>query len=242
MATEPGNTEGNKPTGDSKATGEPTPADGPTTPAPGPTSAPTPSPSGGPGLIASPLSATPGPPEKPPASPLEKERLVEKPTPPRPSTPSLSARSVDRLAAMAPPPKRRRGGCLTFLLAIAIVAGGGYLLWRDGRLDPLIAWAQPYTDKLAPIVDEIRPIVAKIEALIPGHRTPAAEPDDAMILETKQLLLKLDFQPGPMNGTLDPATVAAIEAYQETAGLPIDGQPSQALLDDLRAVTSPASN
>jgi peptidoglycan hydrolase-like protein with peptidoglycan-binding domain len=143
---------------------------------------------------------------------------------------------------MAPPPPRRRGGCFTLLLVIAIIAGGGFLLWRDGRLDPLIAWAQPYTDKLAPITDAIRPIIAKIEALVPGHQAPVAESDDAMILETKQLLLKLDFQPGPMNGTLDPATVAAIEAYQETAGLPVDGQPSQALLDELRAVTNPPSN
>jgi hypothetical protein len=136
---------------------------------------------------------------------------------------------------MPPPPRRRGGGCLTLLLVLVLVAGGGYFLWRAGKLDPLIAWAQPYTDK-------IRPLVAKIEALIPGHQEPAAESDDTMILETKQLLLKLDFQPGPMNGTLDPATIAAIEAYQEAAGLPIDGQPSQALLDDLRSVANPSSN
>ena len=59
-----------------------------------------------------------------------------------------------------------------------------------------------------------------------------------MMHEMKQLLQKLDFQPGPIDGTLDPATVAAIESYQETAGLPIDGQPSQALLEDLRDVAS----
>jgi hypothetical protein len=136
---------------------------------------------------------------------------------------------------MNPPPPRRSGGCLTFLLVIAIVAGGGYFLWRAGKLEPLITLAQPYTDK-------IKPIIARIEALIPGHEAPVAETDEAMVLETKQLLLKLDFQPGPMNGTLDPATVAAIEAYQEAAGLPVDGQASQALLDDLRSVANPASN
>jgi hypothetical protein len=170
------------------------------------------------------------------------QRPAEKPAPPRANPPSLSARSADRLAAMNPPPPRRRGGCLTFVLVIVIVTGGGFLLWREGKLDPLLTWAQPYTDKLAPITDRIRPIIAKIEALIPGHQEPAVETDDAMILETKQLLLKLDFQPGPMNGTLDPATVAAIEAYQEAAGLPVDGQPSQALLDDLRSVANPSAN
>ena len=137
---------------------------------------------------------------------------------------------------MNPPPERSRGfGCLTFLLVIAILAGGGYFLWRAGQLDPLIVWSQPYVEKL-------QPLIAKIEALIPGHQQPAApQSDEAVILETKQLLLKLDFQPGPMNGTLDPATVAAIEAYQEAAGLPVDGQPSPALLDELRSVANPKS-
>lgn len=245
MATEPGNKDGGKPSGDNKSTGDPTPASASRAAAPGSTSAPTPGPGREPVSLASPLAADPRPPGKPTKRPAsaQPQKLVETPseTPAerqaaiRSGTPSLSARSADRLAAMAPPPKPQRGGGLTFLLVIAIIAGGGYLLWRDGRLDPLIAWAQPYSDK-------IRPFIAEIRALIPGHQTPAPPSDDAMIQETKQLLLKLDFQPGPINGTLDPATIAAIESYQETAGLPIDGQPSPALLDELRAVTSPSSN
>src|SRR4029077_318002 len=162
-------------------------------------------------------------------------------TGPRPKPPSLAARSADRLAELNGPPPRGRGGCLTLLLILAILAGGGYFLWRAGKLDPLLTWAQPYT---APVIEKFRPIIDKIEALIPGHQqaAPAAESDGAMILETKQLLLKLDFQPGPMNGTLDPATVAAIEAYQEAAGETVDGQPSQALLDQLRNVANPSGN
>ena len=198
-----------------------------------------------------PSQSEPPAPEPPLAEPVaaepEPERLVdqppkrpaEKPAPSRQPPPSLSARSADRLAAMNPPPPRRGSGCLILLLVIAIIAGGGYFLWRAGKLEPLIALTQPFTD---PIVEKVRPIIAKIEALIPGRQAPAAETDDAMVLETKQLLLKLDFQPGPMNGTLDPATVAAIEAYQEAAGLPIDGQPSQALLEDLRSVANPSAN
>jgi len=161
---------------------------------------------------------------------------------PRPKPPSLAARSADRLAELNGPPPRGRGGCLTLLLILAILAGGGYFLWRAGKLDPVLSWAQPYN---APVIEKFRPIIDKIEALIPGHQAappPALESDEAMIIETKQLLQKLDFNPGPINGTLDPATVAAIEAYQEAAGLPIDGQPSQALLDDLRNVANPSSN
>ena len=59
-----------------------------------------------------------------------------------------------------------------------------------------------------------------------------------MLMETKKLLAQLDFQPGPMDGTLDDQTVSAIQAYQQAAGLPVDGKPSQALLDDLRAVAA----
>lgn len=160
----------------------------------------------------------------------------------RPGAPTLAARSADRLAELNGPPPRRRGGCLFPLLILLILAGGAYFLWRAGKLDPVLSWAEPYT---APIVEKVKPIVAKIESLIPGHQeeaAPAATSDDAMIIETKQLLLKLDFNPGPIDGTLDPATVAAIQAYQEAAGENVDGQPSQALLDELRSVANPAAN
>jgi len=178
-----------------------------------------------------PLALASTPPSPPPAP---------RPAPPRTNSPALKARSADRLAALNGPPPRR-GGCLLLLLILVILAGGGYFLWRAGKLDPLLTWAQPYT---APIIEKIRPVIDKIESLIPGHQAaaPAAESDEAMVLETKQLLLKLDFQPGPMNSTLDPATVAAIEAYQEAAGETVDGQVSQALLEELRSVANPAPN
>jgi hypothetical protein len=182
-----------------------------------------------------PAALASNPPERPSPAP------APRPAPPRPNSPALKARSADRLAALNGPPPRRRGGCLPLLLILVILAGGGYFLWRAGKLDPLLTWAQPYT---APIIEKIRPVIDKIESLIPGHQAaaPAAESDEAMVLETKQLLLKLDFQPGPMNGTLDPATVAAIEAYQEAAGETVDGQVSQALLEELRGVANPTPN
>ncbi len=183
-----------------------------------------------------------------PPSPTPKSAAAQPPKKPapRPSAPALAARSADRLAELnGPPPRKRGGGCLFLLLILLILAGGGYFLWRAGKLDPLLAWAEPYT---APIVEKVKPIVAKIEALIPGHQeeappeAPAAMSEEAMIIETKQLLQKLDFNPGPIDGTLDPATVAAIQAYQEAAGENVDGQPSQALLDELRSVANPPAN
>lgn len=182
-----------------------------------------------PRLVDAPPQAAAAPPPKKPVT--------------RPSAPALAARSADRLAELNGPPQGRRGGCLFPLLILVILAGGGYFLWRAGKLDPVLTWAEPYT---APIVEKVKPIIAKIEALIPGHHEEAApaapESDEAMIIETKQLLQKLDFNPGPIDGTLDPATVAAIQAYQEAAGENIDGQPSQALLEELRNVANPPSN
>jgi peptidoglycan hydrolase-like protein with peptidoglycan-binding domain len=48
----------------------------------------------------------------------------------------------------------------------------------------------------------------------------------------------LDLSPGPIDGKLDPATQEAIRSYQAMSGEPVDGQPSQALLQDLRAVVA----
>jgi putative peptidoglycan binding protein len=182
-----------------------------------------------------PVAAQPSPPAPQAAA------QPERPATQRPPQTPLSAGVTDRLAALNnPPPRRGWSGCLTVLIVIAILAGGGYFLWRAGKLDPVLAWAKPYTD---PVMEKIQPLIDKVGALIPGHQAaPSAAPDEAMIIETKQLLQKLDFNPGPIDGTLDPATVAAIQAYQEMAGEYVDGQPSEALLEELRAVANPKSN
>jgi hypothetical protein len=193
----------------------------------GPSPTGQPSPSSAPAPAPAPNPAAPRPSEKHP-----KGRLID---------PPLSARSTDRLSTLNLPPKARGSGRAIFLLIVAILAVGGYWLWRQGRLDPLFTAIDPY---VAPVAEKMRPLIDKIEALIPGHQAPPAESDEARVQEIKELLVKLEFQPGPIDGTLDPATKAAIEAYQEAAGLPIDGQPSQALLEELRDVASqtPASN
>jgi hypothetical protein len=126
------------------------------------------------------------------------------------------------------------------LAALIVVAAAGLWLWRQGRLEPMLS--------------PVRSLVAKIESMVPGSgaktgassattmakdAAPTTAPvDAATILEIKQLLAKLELGPGPMDGTLDPTTQAAIRTYQQMAGVPVNGQPSQALLRDLRAVVA----
>jgi hypothetical protein len=105
----------------------------------------------------------------------------------------------------------RRGGPIFWLLLVAIVAGGFWALWR-------------YTD-----------VETEIRALLGLHSVPERETVD-LIYETERILERLGLQPGRIDGELDPVTVDAIRLYQESAGLPVDGEPSRTLLEDMRNV------
>lgn len=105
----------------------------------------------------------------------------------------------------------RRGGPISWLLLVALLGGGGWALWR-------------YTD-----------VETEIRALLGLHSVPERETVD-LIYETERMLDRLGLKPGRVDGELDPVTVDAIRLYQQTAGLPVNGEPSRALLQDLRAV------
>jgi len=169
-----------------------------------------------------------------------------KPKPGATPPPQLYARAFDRLAAASAPPSHR--GSLILILVLLLLAAGGYGLWRMGRLDPVLVSIGAGIERVAPMSGPLQPTLERIGASLQG--TPPAQSEAAMLMEIKKLLGELDFQPGPMDGTLDDQTVAAIQSYQQTAGLPVDGKPSQALLEELRAVAAgetksqgqPASN
>jgi hypothetical protein len=59
-----------------------------------------------------------------------------------------------------------------------------------------------------------------------------------LVRDTELMLTKLDFDPGPADGVLDDTTRDAIRRYQQVAGLPETGEPSQELLDELREVVA----
>ena len=55
------------------------------------------------------------------------------------------------------------------------------------------------------------------------------------LVEMETLLEQLGFPPGELHGVIDGDSIAAIRDFQLTAGLPVDGTPSAALLEELRA-------
>lgn len=56
------------------------------------------------------------------------------------------------------------------------------------------------------------------------------------LVELEEMLERLDLNPSRADGVVDAQTQTAIRLYQQIAGLPIDGEPSEALLDDMREV------
>ncbi len=185
------------------------------------------------------MSNEPGATEKaaePAGAPAQQQAAKPKPgaTPP----PQLYARAFDRLAAASAPPSHR--GSLILLLVLLLLAAGGYGLWRMGRLDPVLASMGAGIERVAPMSGPFEPTLARLGALLQG--SSPAQSEAAMVMEIKKLLGQLDFQPGPMDGTLDDQTVAAIQSYQQTAGLPVDGKASKALLEELRAVAAGETN
>ena len=58
------------------------------------------------------------------------------------------------------------------------------------------------------------------------------------IFEMQRILARLDLAPGEPNGVLGDETIDAIRLYQQMAGMPVDGEASQALLADMREVAN----
>jgi peptidoglycan hydrolase-like protein with peptidoglycan-binding domain len=73
-----------------------------------------------------------------------------------------------------------------------------------------------------------------------GHS--AAALTAAELSEIEALLDELGFPPGLVDGGIDEASRNAIRDFQVTAGLEVDGTPSLALLDELRAAKAELGN
>ena len=97
----------------------------------------------------------------------------------------------------------------------------------------------------APGAETGNPISEPQRTGVPQERTAATEaPLDALawdldgeeLVEMERLLARLDLAPSTIDGIVDQQTRHAIRLYQQIAGLPVDGEPSPALLTDMREV------
>jgi Sel1 repeat/Putative peptidoglycan binding domain len=78
---------------------------------------------------------------------------------------------------------------------------------------------------------------AKLDAIAPAAGLPPA-PSRATILDIQRLLKRFRFDPGPPDGAPGPRTRQAISLFERFAGRPATGEPSAALLAELRAVAA----
>ena len=73
----------------------------------------------------------------------------------------------------------------------------------------------------------------------PVPATPGTSGDTAEVARNKEiqtLLGRLGFDPGPADGTIGEKTRDAIRSYQKELSLPVDGEPSDDLLQHLRKI------
>ncbi len=67
-----------------------------------------------------------------------------------------------------------------------------------------------------------------------AHATPRNE---SLLFLTRSRLRQLGFDPGPLSGEFGPQARTAVKEYQRKNGLPVDGQPTWALLNHLEQVS-----
>lgn len=157
--------------------------------------------------------------------------------------PPLSARQGERILPVPPRRRRRPARDVTVVALIALAALVG-LAWlaapreEGGSALPMLEWL--HVDQPTQVWDLAKPAPVETAAIGEPPPPPAPQPPepDRDILEIERLLQRLSFAPGPVDGTLDAATEEAIRQYEAAAGLPVTGEPSPALLEELRAVAA----
>lgn len=172
------------------------------------------------------------------AAPPKPESRAEAATKPRREEAAASGPAAVKPAEREPvAPPARPAPALTWLRLcafVAVAAAAGYIVWgltapEEGAV-PL---------ETAATVEPSRPPPAEpVETATAEPRQEAALP--ALTLaeaeELEDLLERLAFEPGPVDGEIDEQARSAIRNFQGVANLPADGEPSQALLVELREV------
>ena len=69
----------------------------------------------------------------------------------------------------------------------------------------------------------------------PVYRSSTGGSSGGMVRDIQVGLQHLGYDPGAADGRMGPKTSAAISKYQQDNGMAVDGRPSKALLDSIRA-------
>ncbi len=89
--------------------------------------------------------------------------------------------------------------------------------------------AEEPADPVQPVAAEPQPAVT---AAVPPANDEPIQGDRQIFLVQKNLRDR-GYDPGPVDGHIGPRTTSAIQAYQQRAGLKVDGQPSAVLLEHM---------
>ena len=151
------------------------------------------------------------------------------------------------------PRHRLRGPMLLAGLAGAAIIANATLMQREPHPSPFfqpVAKAEP---PLPPVRTASVPVPAPVAETRTGFRppanvperakpapvavpAPASEASDALVMEIQRELAKRGRFKGEADGKVGPVTVQAIRDFQFSRRMPVDGKPSEGLLQEIRSV------
>ena len=130
--------------------------------------------------------------------------------------------AVDPAAVSAVRGSRRRPWPIVVVLLLLVLAGVTVVV------NPKILRHSAVHDRLA----SIRGLLGFEQAAAPVPKILGSQE----LSEMESLLSELGLEPGRVDGVIDGQTRSAISEFQEMGGLPVDGEPTGALLFELREV------
>ena len=132
--------------------------------------------------------------------------------------------AVDPAAVSAVRGSRKGPWPLVILLLLLVLVLAGVTV----VMNPKIPWHPAVQDRLA----SIRGLLGFEQAAAPVPKILGSQE----LSEIESLLSELGLEPGRVDGVIDGQTRSAISEFQEMGGLPVDGEPTGALLFELREV------
>jgi murein L,D-transpeptidase YcbB/YkuD len=160
---------------------------------------------------------------------------------------SRQARSVDEAGARRTRVERRRAiAALAALLLVALVAAAAVLLLRDGA-DASVTTDPESATVTTPATTETDPVTTTPTTTTTTTQSPDAttftlpagtklqrgestgdsdltvSTDPELIADLQRALAAAGFEPGPPDGDFGPTTEAAVVAFQQANGVPVDG-------------------